>query len=103
LAPIPKFVAVRAPLQATASIRGVHKYARSQEQAKISEKEDLADYARRCARRALASDSKIRLTMTLALPQLVQRSRLTNEAIGAVELTPKRASAASSKMPSWRQ
>jgi hypothetical protein len=62
----------------------------------ISEK----DYARRGARRALASDSRIRLTMTLALPQFVQRSRLTKEAIGAVELTPKRASAASSKMPS---
>jgi hypothetical protein len=70
---------------------------RSQEQVKISEKEYLADYARR---RALVSGSKIRLTMTLALPQLVQRSRLTKEAIGAVELTPKRASAASSKMPS---
>jgi hypothetical protein len=41
--------------------------------------------------------------MTLALPQLVQRSRLTKEAIGAFELTPKRTSAASSKMASWRQ
>ena len=69
----------------------------------MTEKEDPADYPVRCAGRALALDSKIRLAMTLALPQLVQRSRLTKEAIGAFELTPKRASAASSKMPSWRQ
>lgn len=60
-------------------------------------------YARRRARRALALVSKMRLTMTLALPQFVQRSRLTKEAIGAVESTPKPASAASSKVPSWRQ
>jgi hypothetical protein len=43
------------------------------------------------------------LAITLALPQFAQRSRLTKDAIGAVELTPNGASAGSSRMPSWRQ
>jgi hypothetical protein len=43
------------------------------------------------------------VAITLALPQFAQRSRLTKDAIGAVELTPNGASAGSSRMPSWRQ
>lgn len=61
------------------------------------------NYEARFARRALGSVAKIRLAMTLALPQFVQRRRFIKLAIGAFACMSKRASTDGTRMASCRQ